>query len=88
MGCDTYLPLFRNPIPESGSPIENLAEWVWETPYNFPTQERVRATLPFIRRRRAECVIINNTTGCRYFGEASTLAKDLIERNWASLCLP
>jgi len=78
VGCDTYLPLFRGLVSEIGSPVEALAEWIWRTPYNFPTPERIRAIIPHLKKQKAECVIINNATGCRYFTETSRLAKDLI----------
>jgi benzoyl-CoA reductase/2-hydroxyglutaryl-CoA dehydratase subunit BcrC/BadD/HgdB len=78
VGCDTYLPLFRGLVPESGSPVKSLAEWIWRTPYSFPTPDRIRATIPHMKKQKAECVIINNNTGCRYFTETSKLAKDLI----------
>jgi benzoyl-CoA reductase/2-hydroxyglutaryl-CoA dehydratase subunit BcrC/BadD/HgdB len=78
VGCDTYLPLYRELVPESGSSLTSLADWVWRMPYSFPTLDRIRATIPIMKKQRTECVIINNTTGCRYLAETSKLVRDLI----------
>ena len=77
VGCDTYLPLYRDLVSEDGS-LRSLANWIWATPFSFPTMERIRATMPFIKKQRAECVMINNTTGCKYLTESSRLARDMI----------
>lgn len=78
VGCDTYLPLFRELIPENGSPIESLARWIWRMPFHHPTSKRIQATIPFIKKQRAEAVIISNVIGCRNLSNADKLTKDLI----------
>lgn len=79
VGCDTRLSLFYDLVKEGGSPIENLARWVWKMPYNLPTVERIKATIPYIKRQKADAIIIHSVIGSRNLPGAERLVKDLIE---------
>jgi benzoyl-CoA reductase/2-hydroxyglutaryl-CoA dehydratase subunit BcrC/BadD/HgdB len=79
VGCDTYSPMFESPVSEKGSAFENLAEWIWRSPCNLPTPLRIARTVLQAKRQRADGIIINNVTGCRYPSQTSKLAKDILK---------
>lgn len=79
VGCDTYSPMFETLVPENGSPFENLAKWIWRSSCNLPTSLRIERTISQAKRQRADGIIINNVTGCRYFSQTSKLAKDILK---------
>jgi len=79
VGTDFRLALYYELMPEEGQPLENLARWIWKMPSNMPTGERLRATLPFIRRQKPDAVIINSTTGSRNLPGSERMVRDIIK---------
>jgi len=80
VGADFRLALYYDLIDENGPPLDSLARWIWQMPCNMPTGERIRATLPFIRRQRPDAVIINSTTGSRNLPGSERMVRDIIKR--------
>jgi benzoyl-CoA reductase/2-hydroxyglutaryl-CoA dehydratase subunit BcrC/BadD/HgdB len=78
VGSDTRLSLYYDLIKEDGSPIENLARWIWEMPYNLPTTERIKATIPYIKEQNPDAIIVSSVVGSRNLPGAERLVKDLI----------
>ncbi|MDP6647470.1 MAG: 2-hydroxyacyl-CoA dehydratase family protein [Dehalococcoidales bacterium] len=78
VGSDTRLPLYYEPIEEDGSAIENLARWLWKMPYNLPTMERIKTTIPYIKKQNPDTIIISSVVGSRNLPGAERLVKDII----------
>lgn len=78
VGCDTRLSLYYDLIREDGSLIENLARWIWKMPYNLSTAERIKATIPYIKKQKPDAIIVNSNVGSRNLPGAERLVKDLI----------
>lgn len=78
VGCDTRLSLYYEPIKEDGSAIEDLARWVWRMPYNLPTAERIKATIPYIKQQKPDAIIISSVVGSRNIPEAERFTRDII----------
>ena len=78
VGCDTRLSLYYGPVKEDGQVIENLARWIWKMPCNLPTTERIKATLPHIKKQRPDAIIINSVVGSRNFPGAERLVRDML----------
>ncbi len=79
VGCDTRLSLYYEPIIEEGSILKNLAKWIWRMPCNMPTADRIRATVPYIKKQNANAVIISSVVGSRYLPGAERLVRDMIK---------
>jgi len=80
VGADFRLALYYELISEEGPPLDNLARWIWKMPCNMPTGERIRATIPFIRRQKPDAVIINSTTGSRNLPGSERMVRDIIKQ--------
>lgn len=78
VGCDTRLALYYEPVKEDGQVIENLARWIWKMPCNLPTTERIKATLPHIKKQRPDAIIISSVVGSRNLPGAERLVRDMI----------
>lgn len=78
VGCDTRLSLYYEPVKEDGPVIENLARWMWKMPYNLPTAERIKATLPHIKKQQPDAIIISSVVGSRNLPGAERLVRDII----------
>jgi benzoyl-CoA reductase/2-hydroxyglutaryl-CoA dehydratase subunit BcrC/BadD/HgdB len=78
VGGDTRLSLYYKPIKEDGSAIENLARWLWEIPFNLPTMERIKTTIPYIKKQNPDAIIISSVVGSRNLPGAERLVKDII----------
>ena len=78
VGCDTRLSLYYEPVKEDGLVIENLARWIWKMPCNLPTMERIKVTLPHIKKQRPDAIIISSVVGSRNFPGAERLVRDMI----------
>jgi benzoyl-CoA reductase/2-hydroxyglutaryl-CoA dehydratase subunit BcrC/BadD/HgdB len=46
----------------------------------MPTMERIRATIPFIQRQKADAVIINSTIGSRNLPGSERIVRDIIKQ--------
>jgi benzoyl-CoA reductase/2-hydroxyglutaryl-CoA dehydratase subunit BcrC/BadD/HgdB len=79
VGCDTYSPMSESLVPEKGSAFDNLAKWIWRSSRNLPTSLRIERTVSQAKRQRADGIIMNNVTGCRYLSQTSKLAKDILK---------
>lgn len=80
VGADFRLGLYYELIDEEGPPLDSLARWIWQMPANMPTGQRVRATLPFIRRQGPQALIINSTTGSRNLPGSERMVRDIVKR--------
>ncbi|MDD4635124.1 MAG: 2-hydroxyacyl-CoA dehydratase family protein [Dehalococcoidales bacterium] len=80
VGADFRLALYYKLIPQDGSILDNLAHWIWNMPTNMPTMERIRATIPFIQRQKADAVIINSTIGSRNLPGSERIVRDIIKQ--------
>lgn len=78
VGCDTRHSLYYEPVKEDGQVIENLARWIWKMPCNLPTTERIKATLPYIKKQRPDAIIISSVVGSRNLPGAERLVRDMI----------
>ena len=78
VGCDTRLSLYYEPVKEDGPIIENLARWIWKMPCNLPTRERIKVTLPHIKKQQPDAIIISSVVGSRNFPGAERLVRDMI----------
>ena len=79
VGCDMRLSLYYEPIKEDGSPIENLARWIWKMPYHLPTAERIKATIPYIKQQEPDAIIISSVVGSRNIPEAERFTRDMLK---------
>ncbi|MDO8716512.1 MAG: 2-hydroxyacyl-CoA dehydratase family protein [Dehalococcoidales bacterium] len=79
VGCDTRLSLYYEPVKEDGPIIENLARWIWKMPCNLPTMERIKATLPHIKKQRPDAIIVSSVVGSRDLPGAERLVRDIIK---------
>lgn len=78
VGCDTRRSLYYEPVKEDGPVIENLARWIWKMPCNLPTAERIRATIPHIKKQKTDAIILSNIVGSRNIPGAERLVRDII----------
>ncbi len=78
VGCDSRLSLYYELIKEDDSPIDALAEWLWNMPHNMSTTERIKTTLPYIKQQKPDAIIINNVVGSRNIPGAEKLVRDII----------
>lgn len=78
VGCDTRLSLYYEPVKEDGSIVENIARWIWKMPYNLPTAERIKATIPYIKKQKPDAIIISSVVGSRNLPGAERLVRDII----------
>ncbi|WP_455368692.1 2-hydroxyacyl-CoA dehydratase family protein [[Eubacterium] cellulosolvens] len=79
VGCDTYLPLFYETIPETNSILKDLSKWIWENPYNMPIQNRAESLSNYIKRQNPDCVMIGNSAGCRKLASSERTIKEIIK---------
>ena len=79
VGSDTRLSLYYNLVKEDGSPIENLARWIWKMPHNLPTAERIKATIPYIKQQEPDAIIISSVVGSRNIPEAERFTRDMLK---------
>jgi len=79
VGCDAHLSLYYEPIKEDGSAIENLARWIWRMPCNMPTDEMVKAIIPFIKQQKPDAIIISSVVGSRYTPEFESFTREIIK---------
>ncbi len=47
-------------------------------PYNLPTAERIKATIPCIKEQNPDAIIVSSVVGSRNLPGAEILVKDLI----------
>ena len=78
VGCDTRLSLYYELIKEDGAAIENLARWIWKMPCNLPTAERIKVTIPYIKKQEPDAIIISNVIGSRNLPGAERLVREII----------
>lgn len=78
IGCDTYLPLFYELIPENGSPMRNFARWIWTMPHHMPSLDRAKTLIPHIERQRPDAAIIGNVMGCRNLALSDRIMKETL----------
>jgi len=79
IGCDTRLSLYYEPVKEDGQVVENLARWIWKMPDNLPTVERIKTTIPYIKKQKPDAIIINSMVGSRNLPGAERLVRDIIK---------
>jgi benzoyl-CoA reductase/2-hydroxyglutaryl-CoA dehydratase subunit BcrC/BadD/HgdB len=79
VGSDTRLSLYYDLVKEDGSPIENLARWIWKMPHNLPTAERIKATIPYIKQQEPDAIIISSVVGSRNIPEAERFTRDMLK---------
>lgn len=79
VGSDTRLSLYYDLVKEDGSPIENLARWIWKMPHNLPTAERIKATIPYIKQQEPDAIIISSVVGSRNIPEAERFTRDILK---------
>ncbi len=79
VGSDTRLSLYYDLVKEDGSPIENLARWIWKMPHNLPTAERIKATIPHIKQQEPDAIIISSVVGSRNIPEAERFTRDMLK---------
>ncbi|MFC1505893.1 2-hydroxyacyl-CoA dehydratase family protein [Thermoproteota archaeon] len=79
VGCDTYLPLFYETIPETNSVLKDLAKWIWENPYHMPIPDRAESLSTYIKRQNPDCVMIGNSVGCRKLASSDKIIKEIIK---------
>ncbi len=78
VGCDSRLSLYYELIKEDGPAIHNLARWIWKMPCNLPTAERIKATIPYIKKQEPDAIIISSVIGSRNLPGAERLVRDII----------
>ncbi|MBA7478112.1 hypothetical protein ES707_13533 [subsurface metagenome] len=78
VGCDTRLSLYYEPVKEDGWAVENLVRWIWKMPDNLPTVERIKTTIPYIKKQKPDAIIISSVLGSRNLPGAERLARDII----------
>ena len=79
VGCDTYLPLFYEIIPETNYILKDLAKWIWENPYHMPIPDRAESLIIHIKRQNPDCVMIGNSVGCRKLASSDKIIKEIIK---------
>ena len=79
VGCDTRLSLYYELIKEDGAGIENLARWIWKMPCNLPTAERIKVTIPYIKKQEPDAIIVSSVIGARNLSGAERLVRDVIK---------
>jgi len=79
VGCDTRLSLYYEPVKEDGSIVENLARWIWRMPNNLPTAERIKVTIPYIKKQKPDAIIISSVIGSRNLPGAERFVRDIIK---------
>ncbi len=78
VGCDTYLSLFYELIPEHSDIQKEVAKWIWNMPHNIPSIERSKILTSYIKKQNPDAVIIGNLVGCRNLSQSDKLVKDTI----------
>jgi benzoyl-CoA reductase/2-hydroxyglutaryl-CoA dehydratase subunit BcrC/BadD/HgdB len=78
VGCDTYLSLFYELIPEHTNVQKELAKWIWHMPHNIPSIERSKILTSYIKKQNPDAVIIGNLVGCRNLSQSDKLVKETI----------
>jgi benzoyl-CoA reductase/2-hydroxyglutaryl-CoA dehydratase subunit BcrC/BadD/HgdB len=78
VGCDTYLSLFYDLIPEHSNIQKEVAKWIWRMPHNIPTIERSKILTSCIKKQNPDAVIIGNLVGCRNLSQSDKLVKETI----------
>ena len=78
VGCDTYLSLFYELIPEHSNVQKELAKWIWRMPHNIPSIERSKILTSYIKKQNPDAVIIGNLVGCRNLSQSDRLVKETI----------
>jgi benzoyl-CoA reductase/2-hydroxyglutaryl-CoA dehydratase subunit BcrC/BadD/HgdB len=79
VGCDTYLPLFYELIPENDPVLEALAEWIWMMPHHMLGKDRANALIKYIKQQKPDAVIIGNVTGCRSLSSSDRIMKETLK---------
>ncbi|OGD52860.1 hypothetical protein A3K80_02695 [Candidatus Bathyarchaeota archaeon RBG_13_38_9] len=78
VGCDTYLSLFYELIPEHTNVQKELAKWIWRMPHNIPSIERSKMLTAYIKKQNPDAVIIGNLVGCRNISQSDRFVKETI----------
>jgi benzoyl-CoA reductase/2-hydroxyglutaryl-CoA dehydratase subunit BcrC/BadD/HgdB len=78
VGCDTYLSLFYELIPEHSDIQKEVAKWIWHMPHNIPSIERSKMLTTYIKKQKPDAVIIGNLVGCRNLSQSDKLVKETI----------
>jgi benzoyl-CoA reductase/2-hydroxyglutaryl-CoA dehydratase subunit BcrC/BadD/HgdB len=78
VGCDTYLSLFYELIPEHSNIQKEVAKWIWRMPHNIPSIERSEILTSYIKKQNPDAVIIGNLVGCRNLSQSDKLVKETI----------
>ncbi|WP_455279338.1 2-hydroxyacyl-CoA dehydratase family protein [[Eubacterium] cellulosolvens] len=79
VGCETYLPLFYETIPETNFILKDLAKWIWKNPYHMPIPDRAESLIPYIKRQNPDAVMIGNSVGCRKLASSEKTIKEIIK---------
>ena len=78
VGCDTYLSLFYELIPEHSNIQQEVAKWIWRMPHNIPSIDRSKILTSYIKKQNPDAVIIGNLVGCRNISQSDKLVKETI----------
>jgi len=79
VGCDTYLSLFYELISQNGSPIRNLARWLWMMPHHMPGIDRAKTLTKYIKQQNPDAIIIGNVIGCRNLSSSDRIMKETLK---------
>lgn len=79
VGCDTYLPLFYDLIPENGPVLEDLAKWIWMMPHHMVGADRAKALMRYIKEQKPEAIIMGNVAGCRSLSSSDRIMKETLK---------
>jgi len=76
VGCDTYLPLFHDLIPENGSIRGNFARWIWMMSHHMRGVDRAKTLTRYIKSQEPDAIIIGNVIGCRNLSPSDRIMKE------------
>jgi benzoyl-CoA reductase/2-hydroxyglutaryl-CoA dehydratase subunit BcrC/BadD/HgdB len=82
VGCDTYLPLFHDLIPENGPVLGNFAKWIWMMPHHLLGLTRAKMLTKYIKQQKPDAIIIGNVIGCRNLSSTDRIMKETLKEEW------
>lgn len=82
VGCDTYLPLFHDLIPENGSILGDFAKWIWLMPHHMLGLDRAKMLTKCIRQQKPDAIIIGNVIGCRNLASSDRIIKETLKEDF------
>lgn len=80
VGMNSRLSLYYALIDETLPPLDALASWIWHMPNNLPTQDFIKAELPFIERQKPNAIILSSIVGSRNSSEIEKMVKDSLQK--------